>query len=224
MRNTIVIDDVHGRTKWRHYVDKDKLNVFIGDYFDNYENTPAKEQINNFLNIVEFCKTYNGVMLAGNHDTLSYVVGEQCAGYQIRAAPSIKQVLEENPLLAAYTDGKYLFTHAGVSKVWLEEVGIEYTDIQDLTDKINELWLHKPKSFMFNGNRMDFYGESPQQGPMWARNNVIFKHGVDFPQVFGHTQKDKPVNIGKSIGKEYWNIDTGNRYQIEIINNELTYG
>lgn len=219
----IVIDDVHGRKTWKYFVDKTKKNLFIGDYFDDYENTNAKDQIDNFLDIVEFCKNTDSIMLAGNHDTLSYVLGEQCSGYQSTAAPAIRQALKENPLLAAYTDGKYLFTHAGVSKVWLEEVEIEYTDIYDLVDKINGLWLCKPMSFMFNGSKMDSYGNSPQQGPMWARNNVIFKHGVEFPQVFGHTTKDKPVNIGQSLGKELWNIDTGNKYQIEIIDNQLVY-
>ena len=58
---TIAIGDVHGRSLWKLIVnqeqDADRI-VFIGDYFDSFD-IKGEEQLNNFLDIIEFKKTTN---------------------------------------------------------------------------------------------------------------------------------------------------------------------
>ena len=58
--------------------------VFIGDYFDCFENIPTSEQIENFNNIIALKKAQpeKFIVLIGNHDYQYMVDGERYSGYQ----------------------------------------------------------------------------------------------------------------------------------------------
>ncbi len=71
---TIVIGDIHGRSIWKNIIDKEKefdKVVFVGDYFDS-KIYSAQEQIDNFLNIIDFKQSIREdqevILLIGNHD------------------------------------------------------------------------------------------------------------------------------------------------------------
>jgi metallophosphoesterase superfamily enzyme len=68
---TIVLGDTHGRSNWKLAVHQDNPDrvIFIGDYFDSF-NIKGEEQLNNFLDIIEYKKTSGKevIMLIGNHD------------------------------------------------------------------------------------------------------------------------------------------------------------
>lgn len=127
---TIVIGDIHGRPIWKNIIDKeeefDKV-VFVGDYFDS-KIYSAQEQIDNFLNIIEFKQSIREdqevILLIGNHDLHYFpeIGNSGVSGYQIDAAQEIEKVIYENRehLQMAYQYGKYLFSHAGVSSVFLD--------------------------------------------------------------------------------------------------------
>ena len=78
MKKIIVVPDVHGRTHWKKAASKltfgevDEI-VFVGDYFDSF-NINGEDQINNFLDIIEFQKNNldRVTLLTGNHD-LQYI-------------------------------------------------------------------------------------------------------------------------------------------------------
>ena len=55
---TIIIGDVHGTTHWKDILDFENPNrvIFIGDYFDGYDNNV--NEIQNFKNIIQY-KNYN---------------------------------------------------------------------------------------------------------------------------------------------------------------------
>jgi hypothetical protein len=134
-------------------------------------------------------------------------------------APSITQVLEENRhhLQMAYGFGEYLFTHAGVSPVFMDETfGENDWTKENVVVDLNELWKYKPKAFEFNG--LDSSGDNACQTPIWIRPRSLMsinkRHAKglrkDYIQIVGHTQMRK-LDIednDKFTGGRYYFIDT----------------
>ena len=174
---TLCIGDIHGRSNWKLAIYQEEpvdRVIFIGDYFDSFD-ISGVEQIHNFKEIIYYKKTnpqVEVIMLLGNHD-MSYYPGftdTAISGYQHRMAPSIKQVVEENKehLQMAYGFGEYLFTHAGVSPVFMDQVfGKDDWSKESVVVDLNELFRYKPKAFEFNG--FDGYGDNSTQTPIWIR-------------------------------------------------------
>lgn len=218
---TLVIGDIHGRSTWKlavHLENPDRV-IFVGDYFDSFD-LNAEEQLNNFLDIIEYKKTSGKevVLLIGNHD-LHYFpeVGYTgTSGYQPVAKYQIEYVIDQNRqhLQMAYQFDNYLFTHAGVSTVFMNNVfGEGGWSIEHVAVELNELFRYKPHAFEFTG--WDPYGNDKGQTPVWIRplallrsnrNTVLKKQYV---QIFGHTQMDRIdlKAIQKSYGNRYYPID-----------------
>ncbi len=174
---TVVLGDTHGRSNWKLAIYQeepiDRL-IFIGDYFDSYD-IPGVEQIDNFKNIIKYKEDnpqVEVVMLIGNHDHHYFpeIGYTGTSGYQHRIAPSITQVIDENRhhLQMAYGFDNYLFTHAGVSPVFMDQVfGKDDWSKESVVVDLNELFRYKPKAFEFNG--FDAYGDNSTQTPIWIR-------------------------------------------------------
>ena len=64
-----------------------------------------------------------------------------------------------------------LFSHAGVSQVWLDDLGYDVNE--PLEEYINNMWLYKPIAFVFNGSNP--YGDDIQQTPTWIRPRSLMK-------------------------------------------------
>lgn len=217
----IALGDTQGRKLWKDIVEKEKPDqtVFIGDYFDSFD-IDAATQINNFLDICEYKRNnHSTVLLIGNHD-YHYIMGENgTSGYQEEASYMIKHAIKPNLdlLQMAYqikVDGMdipILFTHAGVSSIWLD---MNYGRWQDeypaIADVVNDLWKHKPDSFLFNGR--DPYGGDTYQTPIWIRPQALMRANGTFKkdiiQVVGHTRQNQIDIEGKSTGGYYYFIDT----------------
>jgi hypothetical protein len=222
---TIVLGDTHGRSLWKLAVHQDKPDrvIFIGDYFDSFE-ISGLEQIHNFKEIIKYKEDnpqVEVVMLIGNHDHHYFpeVGYTGTSGYQSRIAPSINQVIDENRhhLQMAYSFDKYLFTHAGVSPVFMDEAfGENGWSKETIVEDLNELFKHKPKAFDFNG--LEPTGDNACQTPIWIRPRSLMsinkKHSKglknDYIQIVGHTQmKRLSVELSKQItGGKYYFIDT----------------
>jgi predicted MPP superfamily phosphohydrolase len=222
---TIILGDTHGRSNWKLAVYQDKPDrvIFIGDYFDSFE-LSGVEQIDNFKQIIQY-KTDNPqvevVMLIGNHDHHYFpeVGYTGTSGYQSKIAPSITQVVDENRhhLQMAYGFGEYLFTHAGVSPVFMDQVfGENDWSKENVVVDLNELFKYKPRAFDFNG--FDAHGDNTTQTPIWIRprslmsSNKNYKKSLkkDYIQIIGHTQM-KRLNLEESdkfTGGRYYFIDT----------------
>ena len=230
---TVIISDVHGRSVWKlitHMENADRV-IFLGDYFDSYE-ISAAEQIYNFQEIIDFKETSftnsgksdqhktKVILLIGNHDYgyFSGIDGTKTSGYQINLAPSINIVLEENKhhMQMAYQFDKFLFTHAGVSEVFMNDIfGINEWKIENLVSDLNDLFKYKPQSFMFNtADRMGF-GDYEHQSPIWIRPRSLMKAGnldrelkKHVIQIVGHTKQDQIDIKGKATGNRYYFTDT----------------
>ena len=223
---TIVLGDTHGRSNWKLAIHQeeplDRL-IFVGDYFDSFHFSGV-EQIDNFKQIIQYKENnpqVEVVLLIGNHDYHYFpeIGYNGTSGYQSTIAPSITQVIEENRnhLQMAYQMGEFLFTHAGVSPVFMDEVfGSNGWQTYNVEEDLNELFRYKPKAFEFNG--FDAYGDNTTQTPIWIRPRSLMsankKHDKglkkEYIQIVGHTGM-KRIDLKGSdqfTGGRYYFIDT----------------
>jgi len=218
---TVVIGDIHGRSIWKlivHMENPDRV-IFIGDYFDSFD-IKGVEQIQNFKEIIEYKKTSGKevILLVGNHDHHYYpeIGNTGTSGYQKGIAPNIIQIVDENRkyIQMAYQMDEYLFTHAGVSSVFMDEAfGSNGWRVETIADDLNEMFKYRPGVFSFNG--LDPYGDDEYQTPIWIRPRSLMRANRNtlrtrFIQVIGHTHVNKLDLVGaqKAAGGRYYLIDT----------------
>lgn len=231
MKN-IIIGDIHGRSIWKLIVNIEKPDrvIFIGDYFDSFD-IKGLDQLSNFQDILAYKESgqCEVVMLIGNHDYHYFPeIGDTgTSGYQNTFAPSIQYIVGENRkhLQIAYSFDGFLFTHAGVSPEFMDQVfGPDGWKPETVADDLNEMFKYKPNAFQFNG--FDPYGDDPDQTPIWIRPGSLMaankgKNGLkkDYIQIVGHTQVKKLDLVGseKAAGGRYYFIDclgTSGEYMI----------
>jgi len=215
---TIVLGDTHGRSNWKLAIYQEEpvdRVIFIGDYFDSYD-LSGVEQINNFKEIIRYKESnpqVEVIMLIGNHDHHYFpeIGYTGTSGYQSRIAPSITQVIDENRqhLQMAYQMDEFLFTHAGVSPVFMDEVfGNNGWQKENVAEDLNELFRYKPRAFEFNG--FDAYGDNTTRSLMSANKKHDKGLKKDYIQIVGHTGMKKLDLKGSDqfTGGRYYFIDT----------------
>ena len=179
-----VIPDIHQSTHWKK-VDIDSVDkvIFLGDYFDCWENK-WPDQIDNFKAIIRLKKRNVGKVdvLFGNHDT-SYFLNDQCSGYQpdhtIDIEKAIKDARQYMQAVSIY-DG-WIFSHAGVSYKWMKCAGIKSVA------EINQLFNEKPDYFRWVGPNS--YGDNENEGCLWIRVPALMRTAVKgYNQVVGHSE------------------------------------
>ena len=236
---TVVIGDVHGRSLWKLIVNQENPDrvVFIGDYFDSFD-IKGEEQLNNFLDIIEYKKSSGKevIMLIGNHDHHYFPeIGDSgTSGYQPMFSYQISPVLDANRehLQMAYQMDEFLFSHAGVSSMFMDETfGPNGWKVETIVDDLNEMFIYRPGVFSFNG--LDPYGDNEYQTPIWIRPKSLMRANRNtlrtrFIQVVGHTQVKKLDLVGaeKTAGGRYYLIDcqeTTGEYLV-IQDKELSVG
>ena len=221
---TVVIGDIHGRSsrKLIDYIENPDRVIFLGDYFDSHDINP-EEQVNNFLDIVEYKKSSGKevVMLIGNHCVHYFpeIGNTGTSGYQSIARYMIEPVIDANRehLQMAYRFDDYLFTHAGVSQVYMDKVFGDLWGPDDIVDLLNEKFKYQPRYFLF-GEMIpdevytDPYGDDQRQSPIWIRPRSLMKANAELKykviQIVGHTQQNQIDIKGKSTGGRYYFIDT----------------
>jgi len=233
---TIVLGDTHGRSNWKLAIHQDNPDrvIFIGDYFDSFH-INTTDQINNFLDIIEYKKTSGKevILLIGNHDHHYYpeVGNTGTSGYQHVGNFQIVPTIDANRehLQVAYQMNDFLFTHAGVSSEFMDNVyGNNGWKLETLVDDLNELFKYKPKTFDFNG--IDGYGDDTWQTPFWIRPKSLMRVNKNtlrkqIIQVVGHTSQKQIDRKGTATGGKYYFIDTmdtSGEYLV-IQDNQLTF-
>jgi len=225
---TVVIGDIHGRSVWKliYELEKPDKMIFIGDYFDSFD-IKGVDQLNNFQDIIAFKESgvCEVIMLVGNHDHHYFPeIGDTgTSGYQHLFAPSIQYVLHENRhhLQMAYQIDDMLFTHAGISSVFMDQVfGKDGWKTESIVEDLNEMFKYKPKTFIFGEfalmNKMSYldpHGDSVDQSPIWIRPKSLMRANKDtlrkkIIQVVGHTQQTQIDKKGGATGGRYYFIDT----------------
>ena len=224
----VAIGDIHGRDIWKQIIAKEQDAdefVFVGDYFDSFT-VKGADQINNFLDIIEFKKQSKVpvILLIGNHDYHYYpgIEDSGTSGYQTLLAPSIKHVVGDNKqyLQVAYQVGEFVFTHAGLSSEWLDDMVVDW-DVDSLDATVNDLFQYQPgkiayRSYKQVGDQVygaQGYGNEAFQGPIWIRPSALMTANKKMLrkkiiQVVGHTPQDNIDIEGKSTGGRYYFIDT----------------
>jgi predicted phosphodiesterase len=218
---TIILGDTHGRRMWEHIVKNESFDrvIFVGDYWDSFD-IPYIDQMYNFKQIVHYARTSDKevILLTGNHDVhyqrWALQAGESYSGFQSVHANEINQELQlnEDIMQMAYKMDNFLFTHAGVTKTWLELMEIE--NDKNMVDVINDIAKFKPRMFGFGvvskGGYVDGYGDNVWQNPTWVRPKSLMKDskGLGYIQVVGHTGQNQIDIKGKSTGGKYYFIDT----------------
>lgn len=200
----IAIGDIHGRTIYKDIIEQEKdfdKIIFLGDYVTSHEGISADTQLSNLEDILTLKEKFSDrvILLRGNHclDCLGYYWAE-CYPTE----PKVKQVMSVDPLKNRflsltqwiYIDNeiKTIFSHAGVSQVWMDANNIK--SIEDINK------LEPSEIFGFTPDSMfDCYGNSVTQPPTWIRPTSLYRCNVKgYTQVVGHTPVKKIVDIYKS--------------------------
>ena len=229
MSKILVLGDTHGRPFWKEIIEKenpDKI-IFLGDYVSTHEGINAEQQLNNLEEILTYKENNPDkvILLRGNHDTqhLGYYWAE-CSGWngQVWGVMSQHEFKERFLKLTQwiYIDEelKTIFSHAGVSDVWMKNSKID--SVHDINS------LEPSELFGFTPNYYgDCYGDSETQPPVWIRPQALCKCNVKgWDQVVGHTPVRTIINVGKSAkGKQnIWLCDAlGVKQYLVIDNNEF---
>ena len=114
----------------------------------------------------------------------------------------------------AYQFDNFLFTHAGVSQVFMDTIfGKDGWKVDNIAEELNELFKYKPRAFEFTG--WDPYGNDDKQTPIWIRPTALMRANKkseikkQYVQIYGHTETSG-VNLNhihKAAGGKYYNID-----------------
>ena len=207
----LVLGDIHGRTIWKDIIEKenpDKI-IFLGDYVSTHDNISAKQQLSNLEDILNYKEENSDkvVLLRGNHDIqhLGYYWAE-CSGYyliicQYMSESNFKErFLKLTQWIHIDENLNTIFSHAGVSKVWMDNSKI--SDVNEINNlEPTELFGFTPDS------PYDYYGDSVTQPPTWIRPTSLCKCNISgWDQVVGHTPVRKDIVNIKKITKENRNI------------------
>lgn len=222
----IALGDTHGRVDWVKVVSNLDFDVllFLGDYFDTREGISATRQIINFNKIVEY-KLNNidkVILLFGNHDYhyLRNVEDRYSChqrAYHLEIQEVLHKALDDGLLQMCYMHDNYVFSHAGITKTWLESAG--YDDNEPIDEFVNDLFVCRPESFAFTvGTNNSSYGDDITQSPIWVRPDSLNEDRIDnYIQVVGHTTQDTITFMGDKIilidtmgsSGEFLSIDDG---------------
>ncbi len=202
MSRTVVIGDIHGREFWKDIVEKEKgaKFVFVGDYLDSFDVSPA-DQLHNFTQIMRFAKRTGAVTLMGNHDFhYTLYAQETYSGFNsvtsLLVTRDIEQYHKDGLLRTMHKIEDIIISHAGISQAWMDSCEI------NSVEEINEITHSVPGLLRFAG--MDFYGDSPESGPLWIRPGSLIRNRVPgYRQIVGHTMHGKVTEI-----EGIWFIDT----------------
>lgn len=222
MVKTVIIGDIHGLNLWKDIVNQSNPDqvIFVGDYFDSFD-IGFEDQVNNFLDIVEFKKKsgLDVIMLIGNHDFhyLPYAQ-EYYSGHQRKYHLVIQNILLKNifHLSICHRIDNFLISHAGISEVWLNQwykriFKEELNDYDNVDLTVKKIWDIRPDAFKFAG--WEPSGDSEESSPLWIRPKSLQranKNGLkkNYIQIVGHTQHRNIDVKGVTTGGRYYYVDT----------------
>lgn len=196
MENIIIVPDVHCRNFWKKVLDiKDKKIVFLGDYLDPYpsEGFSFENGLANLESIIDFKKQNleRVTLLLGNHDFNYFWLKNWASRFNAQFANEAHSLYKNNiSLFEPYkVIDNILFTHAGVSKGWVDTYNI--SDPIKHIDKDWNSFLQNPfeESYLsiFDCG-MARWGSAPYGGIFWNDLSEISGNPTDYIQIAGHSQ------------------------------------
>lgn len=211
------IGDIHSRHIYYNLIDdvmKDSdVVVFLGDYVDPYSISKKKQKkdyykIDDSLiilkDIIELKKKNKNkvILLLGNHDT-HYLYDDvgYSSRYDDKNAGMIKMLYRNNKDLFqyCYQFGNHIFTHAGITKSWIEYYkNILYDDfylennLSNLGEVLNNMSTKRYSNKILNSISYCRGGGDLYSGPTWSdytehNNNIL----DNIHQYVGHNKVKK---------------------------------
>lgn len=232
MSNILIIPDTHSRDFWKpakQLVNNYDKIIFLGDYVDPYPyeftlsvNELRLKTLADFQEIIEFAKNNSNVILLDGNHLLHYInPALACSRYDYYIANDIKAMYKSNKSLfhSYYCIDNILFTHAGISEEWVQDMQIlkQYQKIK--TDNIIELLNNcSIEELMTCGPYRG--GNSRHSGPEWLDVHEFewLTPLSDYYQIFGHTQLNNPI-----ITDQYACLDTRQLYVLNTETKQITY-
>lgn len=223
----LVVGDIHGRHEYlmnaieRGYnLGYDQI-IFIGDICDSHNRSNEDILLCYKLLFKYKSKDPNKIIiLLGNHDVAYLNPFWRCDGFRAELFPTLKYYLIEmkNMFQYAHQIGKYLFTHAGISRAWFdvfkpdlehsaERFGLSLDNSADLAEIINIM----SKTALVDGlhtigHRRGGAANIPG-GPLWCdRLSEMLQYGPisGYHQVVGHSPVSEIYTVDEFRGKK-WN-------------------
>jgi hypothetical protein len=204
----IVVGDIHlHHTKAdkiiQRYEDTHKI-VFVGDYFDDFNDTPQKNE-ETALWLKTIVHHPSIITLRGNHDeNYDPRVNTKCAGFshdKKRAINSVLSIDDWDRLSYFHYENGWLISHAGINKHWffdpmknsfdMEYFQIkleEYVKKQRIGDYDNGIWACDEARG----------GKSRYSGILWQDWKSI-KLIENFKQIVGHSPIHRIQRISDNI-------------------------
>ena len=194
-RSTLIIPDIHNdfvgaETIIRHLAGRYNKIVFLGDYFDDFGDTP--EIAGRVAKWIQWSiEQPTRIHLVGNHD-LSYLCPSSftfCPGFnheKMRAAAHLLNQIPRDKLFAAYETQGWLLSHAGFCPCF---AGNSTTTTVDLAE-----WANGILRQLFAGGRPWLFkagaargGPEPVGGVTWCDWDQEFEPTPGLHQIVGHT-------------------------------------
>lgn len=192
----LVFGDIHGRNCWKDIIEIEKPDfvIFLGDYVTSRENISEDDQISNLIEILEYKEANPDkvILLRGNHDMEAlkyYWAGCFPCFYSNWLFKNKERFLADTQWLYEIDD--VVFSHAGISKVWYENV-VKYCnahniDLNTLSD-INKIMPNELFGFS-TSDRYDTCGDSETQPLTWIRPFTLINCAIEGKKyVVGHTR------------------------------------
>lgn len=199
----LVIGDIHGRNIWKKIISKEDFDkvVFLGDYVSTHDGISSRQQLVNLEEILEY-KEKNPkkvILLRGNHDLQHLGYGwAECSGLDRKvlsymSRPEFKDRFESLTQWV-YISKKTIFSHAGISEVWMRDIALIDNVEEILSMPISEKFAFTPSSLF------DYCGTSSTQPPTWIRPTVLARVAIPgYTQVVGHTPVKTLTNMSKAV-------------------------
>ncbi len=192
---TLVLGDIHGRTIWKDIIEKENPDkvIFLGDYVSSHDDITEEDQFKNLLDILDYYEANRDkvILLRGNHDVeaLGYYWAECWPKFYEKWRFTANNNETKNRFIEdtqwIYVDGKNLFSHAGVSRHWLDKTQTSLENINNFSMDI------RGELFRFTAgpdNPWDSYGGSIYQPCTWIRPGQLLEDHIDgYNQFVGHT-------------------------------------
>lgn len=131
------------------------------------------------------------VLLIGNHE-YPYLWGPVFRGFW--SDPEVEQVVFSLPYEAAYSDGEFLVTHAGLTNTWQRWNPVALEGADAAARWLNELWRGPDDWGIFDAISHRRGGNHRSGGILWADWSERKAAGIR--QVVGHTPGDDVRTAG----------------------------
>lgn len=220
---TLILGDIHGKLIWIDIINKENPDkvIFLGDYVSTHGNESAEQQLSNLEDILNYKRSSMDsiILLRGNHDVqhLGYSWSE-CSGWDEKVyqkmIPLKDRYLELSQWVYIDEEIHTIFSHAGVSTMWIEQIA-KIDSVYEIND------LSPSEIFGFTPCKMsDYYGISPTQPPTWIRPQALIEYMPEgWIQVVGHTPVKKLCNVSMEVREKY-NIVCPDLWCCDALDNE----